>query len=146
MKNSKITLKNINIKKETENYENQIYLLKKNKFDTSKGAYSSNPKLKKIDFGSDGFYINRDYKHFFSENKIRSVELVNVYFSNYKDSKLKDLEKETIVNLTTISQYEENSLKENNYNIYFPNYKIDGKTLNYLLYKNHLFDNVGMYD
>ena len=144
LENSKITLKNMTIKKESENYENQIYLLKKNDLFKSKNSYSSNRELKKIDFGSDGFYINRDYKFFLSENKIELVELVNVSFSNYKDPILKDLEKDSIINLITISQYEEKNMANNNYKIYFPNYKIDAKTFNYILYKNYLFEDLGM--
>ena len=142
LKNSKITLKNVTIKKQTENFENFIYLLIKNKRLTAYRNLSSNNTLNKMDFGSDGFYIDRDYKYFFSQNEIKTVELKNVSFSSYKDSLLKDIEGETINNLISINNYEKKSIVYKEYETYFPNYTIDVKTLNGFLYKNYLFENV----
>ena len=143
--NSKITLKNLTIKKQTENFDNQNYLIyKKNKSFKPK-SYTDNNDLKKIDFGSDGFFIDRDYKNFFSYNKIETVELRNVVFSNYKDNNLKDIEGETITNLISNNEFEEDSISNNNYQkTHFPNYKIDVKTLNGILYKNYLFEDISV--
>ena len=143
LEKSKITLKTLTIKKQTENFDNQNYLLKKTK-DNNKN-YTENNLLKKIDFGSDGFFIERDYKFFFSENNIDTVELRNVIFSNYKDNNLKDKEGETITNLISNNELEENSIKVNEYKeTHFPNYRIDYKTLNGILFKNYLFEDVGI--
>ena len=144
LENSKITLKTLTIKKQTENFDNQNYLSKKIKYNDNKN-YTDNSLLKKIDFGSDGFFIERDYKFFFSENKIGTVELQNVIFSNYKDNNLKDIEGETITNLISNNKFEKNSISENNYHkTHFPNYRIDYKTLNGILYKNYLFEDIGI--
>ena len=144
LKDSKITLKTLTIKKQTENFDNQNYLSKKKNNDNNKN-YTENILLKKIDFGSDGFFIDRDYKFFFSENIIGIVELRNVIFSNFKDNNLKDIEGETITNLISISEFENNSIIENKYNkTHFPNYRIDYKTLNGILYKNYLFEDIGI--
>ena len=151
LKNSKITLKNVTIKKQSENFENYCYLVKKCGKNLPKASSKSNT-LNKMDYGSDGFYIDRDYKHFLSQNKIGTVELKNVSFSSYKDSLLKnnegnkekgkDEEGETIINLLSISSYEEDSFILKNNKIHFPNYKIDAKTLNCVLYKNFSFENI----
>ena len=133
LKDKTITLKNMKIKAQIENFENLNDLKK----------IESN-ELKKIEFGSDGFYIDLDYKFFFSENQIRNVELINVSFSNYKDNtpQLKKIQEETIINLISQNKYEKDLLNGNN--IHFPNYKIDMKTLNEILYKNYLFEDVGV--
>ncbi len=141
-KESKITLKNVTIKKTTENFDNQNYLTiyktsSENK-DISKLSY--NNKLKKIEYGSDGFYIDRDYKNFFSINNIGSVELINVTFSNYKDSNLQKFEREGILNLISNSDIEKESI---NNKMKFPKYTIDAKTLNTILYENFLFEDFG---
>ena len=142
--NSKITLKNVTIKKTTENFDNQqfltIYNLVKRGDDISR--YNSNPKIKKISYGSDGFYIDRDYKHFFNENNIGKVELINVTFSDYKDSNLYKYEREGILNLISNDEIERESklYKE----MKFPNYIIDTKTLNMILYNNFLFEDFGL--
>ena len=141
--NSVITLKNLTIKKTTENFDNQNYLMIKNRRQMK--SYTDNNELKKIDFGSDGFFIDRDYKNFISENRIGTVELINVSFSNYKDNNLKDIEEETIVNLISNNDSEEQSIIDNKYKeTFFPNYKIDVKTLNGVLYKNFLFEDIGI--
>ena len=143
--NSKITLKNMTIKKETENYDNQMFLIKKFDLENKiKNATQSN-ELRKMDFGSDGFYIDKDYKFFFSENNIETVVLINVALSNYKDSILKSYEKETIINLISIYDNEKEIIKRNKYNeLKIPKYKIDFKTLNQILYKNFLFEDIGI--
>ena len=141
--NSKITLNNLTIKKTTENFDNQNYYMKIK--DPNSNSYTLNNQLKKIDFGSDGFYIDRDYKYFFSKNNIGTVELTNVIFSNYKDNNLKEYEKETIITLLSDNSYEKNSISINKYgDTHFPNYIIDVKTLNCLLFKNNLFEDVGI--
>ena len=135
LRGSKITLKNMKIRKLTENFENLNYLKIINKIET---------KGNKIEFGSDGFFIDIDYKFFFSYNQIEEVELINVSFSNYKDNtpKLKAIEKEAIIYLITESEFEKEFL--NGYTIQYPNYTIDMKTLNNILYKNFLFEDVGV--
>ena len=141
---SKITLNNLTIKKTTENYDNQNYLLTKiNKANNTN--ITANNQLKKINFGSDGFYIDRDYKNFFSINNIGNIELTNVVCSNYKDNTLKNIEQETIISLLSDNNDEQNSIKENNYKkTHFPNYIMDVKTLNGILYKNFLYEDVGI--
>ena len=135
LRGSKITLKNMKIRKLTENFENLNYLKEINKIDT---------KGNKIEFGSDGFFIDIDYKFFFSYNQIEEVELINVSFSNYKDNipKLKAIEKETIIYLITENEFEKEFL--NGCTIHYPNYTIEMKTLNNILYKNFLFEDVGV--
>ena len=142
---SKITIKNSTIKKQTENFDNQNYLnFKKNKNSRGK-SYTDNNDLKKIDFGSDSFSIDRDFKNLFSINRIELVELRNVVFSNYKDNGLKDIEGETITNLISINSFEENSIKNHILNeVYYPNYNIDVKTLNGILYRNYLFEDISI--
>ena len=142
--NSRITLNNLTIKKTTENYDNQNYLLTKiNKANNTN--ITANNQLKKINFGSDGFYIDRDYKNFFSINNIGTIELTNVVCSNYKDNTLKNIEQETIISLLSDNNDEQNSIKENNYKkTHFPNYIMDVKTLNGILYKNFLYEDVGI--
>ena len=145
-KNSKITLKNVIIRKQIENYENNEYLMKKKekKEKLENKSSAANRHLKKIDFGSDGFYIDRDYKNFFSINKIKCVELVNVNFSNVKIPDLRNYEGETIINLINNSDYEEKNIEDNNYEpFHYPNYTIDMKTLNGILFKNHGFEDFG---
>ena len=140
---SMITLKNLTIKKQTENFDNQNYLLIKKGRNIK--SYTDNYDLRKIDFGSDGFFIDRDYKNFFSENEIGTVELINVSFSNFKENNLKDIEQETIINLMSNNEYEKESIEQNNYKkTYFPNYRIDVKTLNGVLYRNFFFEDIGI--
>ena len=143
LQNSKITLKNVTIRKQIENFENQEYLMKKKELDNKKENKNptANRQLRKIDFGSDGFYIDRDYKNFFNINEIKCVELLNVNFSNVKIPDLKDYEGETIINLINNNKYENENIKENKYgDFHFPNYRIDMKTLNGILFKNHGFE------
>ena len=137
-KRSKIILKNIVIRK---NYENFEYFTKisedknKNPDDKKDKNYY---KTKKLDFGSDGFYTDIDYKNFIIQNKINPVRLNNVNFSNYVDSTLKSYDKETVINF--ISEDGENIIK--NY-INGKRYIMDVKTLNSIVYKNYLFEDVG---
>ena len=143
LKESKITLKKVTIRKQIENFENNDYLMKKKEKENNRDFKNqgANRQLRKIDFGSDGFYIDRDYKNFFSINNIKCVELLNVNFSNVKIPELRDYEGETIINFIDISKYEDNNIKENNYgDFHFPNYTIDMKTLNGILFKNHGFE------
>ena len=135
-KKSKIILKNILIKKNIENFE---YLTKiKEEKDKKEDRREKDYKLKKLDFGSDGFYVDMDYKNFINKNKICPIQLKNVSFSNYNDSSLKDYDKETIINF--IKEDEE---KENENDKKEQVYRMDVKTLNSIIYKNFLFENVG---
>ena len=145
LEDSKITLKTLTIKKQTENFDNQNYLSVKYKKNINNKNYTDNNLLKKIDFGSDGFFIERDYKFFFILNKINTVEFRNVIFSNYKDNNLKDIEGETITNLISIYDFEIERIEKNGYNeIKLPNFRIDYKTLNGILYKNYLFEDIAV--
>ena len=131
---SKITLKNMIIYKNTENFDYQNYLnIKDNKSGQNINNKDYRNKLKKIDFGSDGFYIDEDYKNFFNKNQIGTIELINVTFSNYKDSNLKKYENEGIKNLLS------NDLKG-----YMKSYMIDMKTLSCILYINSSFEDFGI--
>ena len=138
-----ITIKNASIKKQTENLENLNYLYKKAKIDAAPKSINSTTinELKKIDFGSDGFYIDRDYKLFFSENKIENVVLNNVNFSCFKDNFVKNSEGETIINLLSNSQNEKKNITINMYNeTHFPNYIIDMPTLSGVVLNNFGFE------
>lgn len=143
---SKITLKKVTIRKQIENFENNDFLMKKREeLDKKENKNNiANRQLRKIDFGSDGFYIDRDYKNFFSINKIKCVELVNVNFSNVKIPDLKKYEGETIINLIDNSEFEKANIKDNEYEqFHFPNYSIDMKTINGILFKNNGFEDFG---
>ena len=146
---SKITLKTSTIKKRIENFDNQNFFIEKNrrKKNEEVQSYTNSNKLKKIDFGSDGFFIDRDYKFFFSQNHIETIELINVSFSTFKDNSLKDSVPEidtTILNLIRNTQEEEEGINCNDYQTtYFPNYRIDYITLNGFLYRNYSFQDVG---
>ena len=138
-----ITIKNASIKKQTENLENLNYLYKKVKAQTAPKSINSTSikELQKIDYGSDGFYIDRDYKLFFSENKIKSVILNNVNFSCFKDNAIRSSETEAIFNLISDNKYEIDSIKANEYNeTHFPNYKIDVPTLSEVFLNNFGFE------
>lgn len=143
-----ITIKNTSIKRCYENYENQNYILskiKKNENSDNK-SYTTNKELRKIDFGSDGFYIERDYKYFFFENKINNIILENVSFSNYKDNSIESKEAgnfETINNFIGTNKYGL-SLKKYEKFIY-PNYIMDVKTFNGIFFKNYGYDNVATF-
>ena len=122
------------IYKNTENFDYQNYLnIKDNKSGQNINNKDYRNKLKKIDFGSDGFYIDEDYKNFFNKNQIGTIELINVTFSNYKDSNLKKYENEGIKNLLS------NDLEE-----YMKSYMIDMKTLSCILYINSSFEDFGI--
>ena len=137
-KRSKIILKNIVIRKNYENFEYFTYISEKNQKKTSDDKSDKNYKTKKLDFGSDGFYTDIDYRNFIIENKINPVRLNNVNFSNYVDSSLKSYDKETVINF--ISEDGENIIKNNiNEKLYI----MDVKTLNSILYKNYFFEDVG---
>ena len=146
---SKINLKTLSIKKRIENFDNQNYFVEKIRLAQGKedNSYTKSNKLKKIDFGSDGFYIDRDYKLFFSENNIGTVELNNVSFSVFKDNTLKDSIADidtTLLNLIRNTEEEETRISVNNYpKTNFPNYIIDYSTINGILYRNYAFQDVG---
>ena len=132
----KITLKNVVIRKNYENFEHLIKL--KNDIENIKSE--NEIKSKKLEFGSDGFYIDMDYKNFILKNKIMIVELINVTFSNYEDTSLRNLNIETVINFCSISDDE---MKSNNLE-HYPLFRIDVKTLNSILYKNFLFEDIGL--
>ena len=155
LKGKTITIKNATIKKQTENFENLNYLKiidknienneNKNENKNKNKNEAENNKLKKIDFGSDGFYIERDFKIFFSENEIETVILNNINFSSFKDNIIKYIETETIVNLLSDQKHEKSNIEENKYKTTsFPNYKIDVKTLNGVLFNNFFFEDFGI--
>ena len=143
-----ITLKNTTIKKCLENYENQNYIILKKQQENNKNnnnankMYTTNKELRKMDFGSDGFNIERDYKYFFYENNIEEVILDNVSFSNYRDSSIegKSREFETINNLIGNNLYG-GSLKIYD-NMNYPKYTMDMRTFNGIFCINYGFDNV----
>ena len=78
----------------------------------------------KIDFGSDIFNLDIDYKQFFILNEIETIIFENCLFTNYTNPKLENsnIIKETLFNLC-----EESKVKC---------YKIDIKTLNEIIFKN----------
>lgn len=140
-KRSKIILKNIVIRKNYENFEYFTKISEEKEKNENKNPDDKKDKnyykTKKLDFGSDGFYTDIDYKNFIIQNKINPVRLNNVNFSNYVDSTLKRYDKETVINF--ISEDEENINK----NDIKKQYIMDVKTLNSILYKNYLFEDVG---
>ena len=144
--NAPLTIKNTTIKKSYENYENQNYLLFKlaqNKNKKMDNKYTTNKELKKIDFGSDGFYIERDYKLFFFENNIEKVKLENVAFSTFKDITLEgkyNRDFETINNLIGSNKFGD-SLKKYE-NLKYPSYIMDMKTFNGIFCVNYGYENV----
>ena len=143
-----ITLKNTTIKKCYENYENQNYLLKKIEINNKQKKvdnklYTTNKELKKMDFGSDGFFIERDYKFFFYENNIKEIRLENVAFSNFKDNNLEGKNShdyETITNLIGKNKFCENIKRYEN--MTFPNYTMDMKTFNGIFCLNYGHENI----
>ena len=142
LKGKTITIKNSTIKKQIENFDNLNYLKKiDGDFGNDKEQIKTKMnELKKMHFGSDGFYIERDYKIFFSQNDVGTVILDNINFSSFKDNIMKGNESEAILNLLS-DNYEKKNIKENkNKEIFFPNYKIDVKTLNGVLFTNFLLE------
>ena len=147
-----ITIKNTTIKKCYENYENQNYLVYKIQSDKYKGkakpegkVYTTNKELRKMDFGSDGFYIERDYKFFFFENQIKVVKLENVAFSNFRDNNIEgknNRDFETINNLIGKNKYGNSIKKYENNQFKYPNYVIDMKTFNGIFCVNYGYENV----
>ena len=142
-----ITIKNTTIRKSYENYENQNYLTlkiqeKKNQKAENK-IYTTNKELRKMDFGSDGFYIERDYKLFFCENNIEEVKLENVAFSNFKDNSLEgknNRDFETINNLIGINKFGDSLDKYKN--MKYPKYIMDFKTFNGIFCVNYGHENI----
>ena len=145
-----ITIKNTTIKKSYENYENQNYILykiqqKKNK-DKKRPetkVYTTNKELRKMDFGSDGFYIERDYKYFFYENGITTVKLENVGFSNFRDNNIEgknNREFETINNLIGKNAFGDSIKKYDK--MTYPQYIMDMKTFNGIFCVNYGYENV----
>ena len=147
-----ITIKNTTIKKCYENYENQNYLVYQIQKDKYKGkpkpegkVYTTNKELRKMDFGSDGFYIERDYKFFFFENQIKVVKLENVAFSNFRDNNIEgknNRDFETINNLIGKNKYGNSIKKYENNQFKYPNYVMDMKTFNGIFCVNYGYENV----
>ena len=147
-----ITIKNTTIKKCYENYENQNYLVYQIQKDKYKGkakpegkVYTTNKELRKMDFGSDGFYIERDYKYFFFENQIKVVKLENVAFSNFRDNNIEgknNRDFETINNLIGKNKYGNSIKKYENNQFKYPNYVMDTKTFNGIFCVNYGYENV----
>ena len=79
----------------------------------------------KIDFGSDVFNLDKDYRQFFILNNIETIIFENCLFTNYVNTKLgKDeqkLIKETLLNLCEQSN---------------KHFKFDIKTINEVIFKN----------
>ena len=90
IKKSKIILWKNYIKNKLENYEilTQFFI-------NDKG------KDQKIDFGSDIFNLDIDYRQFFILNGIETIIWENCLFTNYTNEKIKDqsIIKETLFNL-----------------------------------------------
>ena len=137
-----LTIKNTTIRKCYENYENQNYILYKIQHNKNK-IYTTNKELRKIDFGFDGFYIERDYKYFFYENNIKQVKLENVAFSNFKDNNIEgknNRDFETINNLIGKNSYGDSIKKYDK--MTYPNYIVDMKTFNGIFCVNYGYENV----
>ena len=143
LEGARITVANEHIKKQTENYENLNYLLVKSKKQDKMS--SPNNEIKKLDFGQNMVNIDKDFKLFFSINNINTVILKGVTFTRASNTNvLKKEEGQTIVNLMSFSEEEKKILEENKYpKPIIPNYIIDMKTLNGLLFKNYLFEDIG---
>ena len=112
-KSNKIILRKNYIKNKLENYD-----ILTQYFVNEKG------KDLKIDFGSDVFNLDIDYKQFFISNKIETIILENCLFTNYTNPKLGDQSfiKETLFNLCEGSKDK--------------SYIIDIKTINEVIFKN----------
>ena len=143
-----ITIKNTTIKKSLENFENQNYLMfkiqEKNKNNNmGNKMYTTNKELRKMDFGSDGFNIERDYKYFFYENNIEEVILDNVSFSNFRDNIIegKTSREYEAINTLIGDNNSVGSLRKYN-NIKYPRYTMDMKTFNGIFCINYGCDNV----
>ena len=143
-----ITIKNTTIKKCLENFENQNYLMfkiqEKNKNNNmGNKMYTTNKELRKMDFGSDGFNIERDYKYFFYENNIEEVILDNVSFSNFRDNIIegKTSREYEAINTLIGDNNSVGSLRKYN-NIKYPRYTMDMKTFSGIFCINYGCDNV----
>ena len=135
-----ITIMNGTIKKQSENFEYFNYLLIK-----SKKIDKRNREFKKVDFGLNFINIDKDFKQFFSINKISNVTLKNVEFSHSIINSIKAEEGETIINLVSFTEEEKVAMKSNNYpEPKIPDYKMDLKTLKGILFKNFLFEDIGV--
>lgn len=143
LEGARITIANEHIKKQTENFENLNYLLVKSKKNDKKNKL--NNEIKKVEFGPNIVNIDNDFKLFFSINNISTVALKGVTFTRISNSSaLKKEEGQTIINLVSFSEEEKKSIEENKYlKPIIPNYIIDMKTLNGLLFKNYLFEDIG---
>jgi hypothetical protein len=104
-----------------------------------------NNEIKKLDFGQNLINIDKDFKLFFSINNINTVTLKGVTFTRVSNTGvLKKEEGQTIINLVSFSEEEKKIIEENKYSKpIIPNYIIDMKTLNGLLFKNYLFEDIG---
>ena len=139
LEGAKITILNTIIKKQSENFENFNYLLVK-----AIKKDGRNKEFKKLDFGLNFINIDKDYKLFFNINNVDTVTLKNVEFSNSINNSIKEIEGETIINVISFTEDEKNIIKNNNYPPPFiPNYRIDLRSLKGILFKNHLFEDLG---
>ena len=111
--NSKIILRKNYIKNKLENYD-----ILTQYFVNEKG------KDLKIDFGSDVFNLDIDFRQFFILNGIETIILDNCLFTNYTNQKLGD---QSIIKETLFNLCEESKDKS---------YKIDIKTINEVIFKN----------
>ena len=142
LEGANITIANATIKKQSENYEHQNYL----SFISKKqdNQFFKNNEIKKVDFGYNLINIDKDFKLFFSINNINEIKLINVSFSHFINNSLKKEEGITIINTLNFSEDEEKSINENKYpKPHIPNYKMDMKTLNGILFKNYLYEDIG---
>ena len=110
---TKIKLRKNYIKNKLENYD-----ILTQYFVNEKG------KELKIDFGSDVFNLDIDYRQFFISNEIKTIIFENCLFTNYTNTKLGDqsIIKETLFNLCKGSKEK--------------CYKFDIKTINEVIFKN----------
>ena len=134
--NTNISIVDALIKKQSENYENPNYLTSK-----KQGKMKmKNNEIKKLDIGNNYINTDKDFKLFFSINKINTVTLKKVELSHYTNNLIKDIEGDTIINLISFNEEEKNIISQNNFaQPSIPNYRIDMKTLNGFLFKNYLF-------
>ena len=138
--NSEISIVDGAIKKQSENYEYQNYLQSKKQGN----IHIKNNEIKILDTGNNIINIDKDYKLFFSINKIQTVTLKKVELSHYSNNVIKDLEGDTMINLIIFTEEEKKIITENNFHEpAIPNYNIDMKTLNEILFKKYLFEDVG---
>ena len=139
IEDSNITMINVAIKKQSENVEYLNYLLTK-----AKKPEKKINEIKKLDFGINLMNIDKDYKLFFSINNIDNITLKNVEFSHSINSLIKEEEGITLINMISFTDDEKNIIKMNDYpEPKIPNIRMDMRTLNGILFKNYLFEDIG---